>query len=603
MQTHKGMTNLELARLMRAVAAALQINSKLPVARFQVIAYQNAADAIEHLTSEAKDLWDTGELEKIPGVGKTIAERLDELFRTGKVKYFEETFDGLPPAMFELMDVPGIGAKRAYRLSRELGITKAHGALQKLAKAATNGRIQELEGFGEQIEKEILESVGQVKERNKRLLLPYATIIAEELIEYMKKNSHVMKIEPLGSLRRRVSTVGDIDIAVATDHPKEIIDHFVNYPKKQKLIEKGPISSSLLLPGGVQVDLMVQPENHFGALLQHFTGSKHHNVALRTYALKKGLSLSEKGIKRKMTNGKLKMENYKTEESFYEALGLQWVPPEIREDDGEIEASLRSAQGLPGGLPKLVELEDIKGDLHMHSNFPAETSHDAGVDAMAELAAVGEALGYEYMGFSEHNPKQSESEAKVLHTLKKKQQMVQIINDKLGNDKFKVFNGLEVDIQPSGKLSLTEKGFDTLDYAIVSIHSSFRGSRDEQTKRVLAGLEHPKVRIFGHPTGRKLNEREGIELSWEKIFEYCLKNNKWVEINSSPDRLDLPDILVRDAVKARVKLIISTDSHSKDWLPGMRYGVSVARRGWAQEKDVVNTLGADEFEKLLREEK
>ena len=593
METRKGMTNLELARLMRAVAAALQIKSQLPVTRFQVIAYQNAADAIEHLTSEAKDLWDDGELEKIPGVGKTIAERLDELFKTGKVKHFEETFEGLPPAMFELMEVPGIGAKRAFRLTKELGINKAHGALEKLAHAASKGHIRELEGFGEQNEKEILEAVGQVKERNTRLLLPYAATIADEVIAWMKGNPNIKQIEPLGSLRRQASTVGDIDIAVAVsdDKAKEVIEHFVNYPKKQKLIEKGPISSSLLLPGGVQVDLMVQPETHFGALLQHFTGSKHHNVALRTYALKKKLSLSEKGIK---VGGK--MEYFKTEEAFYKRLGMDWIPPELRENQGEIELALN------GKLPKLVELSDIKGDLHMHSNFPQETSHDSGVHSMAEMVAVGKELGYEYMGFSEHNPKQSEPEAKALDTLKKKLEMTQMINEKMKNDNFQVFNGMEIDIQPSGKLSLTEKGFDTLDYAIASIHSSFRGDRVEQTKRVLEGLSHPKVKIFGHPTGRMLNKREGVELDWEKVFEFCLSHNKWVEVNSSPDRLDLPDSLVFQAVKKGVKIIIGTDSHEKAWLPGMRYGISVARRGWAEKKDVVNTLNLEDFRKYLNTE-
>lgn len=594
MQTRRDMTNLEIAKLMRAVSAALRIKSKLPVTRFQVIAYQNAADAIEHLTSEAKDLWDAGELEKIPGVGKTIAERLDELFKKGKVKHFQETFEGLPPAMFELMDVPGIGAKRAYLLTKKLGITKARGALEKLAHAAERGRICELEGFGEQIEKEILEAVRQVKERNKRLLLSFATIIAEEVVEHMKKNPHVKKIETLGSLRRNVATVGDIDIAVATEEPAEVIEHFVNYPKKQKLIERGPISSSLLLPGGVQVDLMVQPENHFGSLLQHFTGSKHHNVALRTYALKKKLSLSEKGItplRQGSVGGKGKMLSFTTEEKFYNYLGLDWIPPEIREDQGEIEAALSH------DLPKLVELRDIKGDLHMHSNFPEETSHDVGLDNMEEMVEVAGKLEYEYVGFSEHNPKQNMDESKILDVLEKKRERVQKLKTK--NLKLKIFNGLEVDITPSGKLALPEKAFATLDYAIVSVHSSFKGTKEDQTKRVLSGLEHPRVRIFGHPTARKLNQREGIELDWEKIFGYCLKNNKWVEINSSPDRLDLPDVLVREAVKAGVKLIIGTDSHSKGWLPGMRYGVSVARRGWAQEKDIINTLPLGELEKLL----
>lgn len=593
MQTHKGMTNLEIAKLLRSVAAALQVKPQHPATRFRIIAYNNAADAIEHATSEAKDLWDDGELERIPGVGKGIARDLDELFKTGKVAPFEEIFVGLPPAMFELMDVPGIGAKRAYKLSQELGISKAHGALEKLAHAAQKGHIRNIEGFGEQIEKEILESVGQVKERIRRLLLPHATIITEDLLNWMKNCPQVKIIEPLGSLRRSASTVGDIDIAVATDKPNLVIEHFTKYPKKVKLIEAGPLSSSLLLAGGVQVDLMVQPEDHFGALLQHFTGSKYHNVALRTHALKKKMSLSEKGIK---FEGKGEIKGYPTEEAFYKALGMDWIPPELREDKGEIELALKHK------LPQLVELKDIKGDLHMHSNFPPETSHDAGINSMEELAQMALDLKYEYIGFTEHNPKSSLSESSVLEILKQKHEMVESLNSKFKTQKSKlhIFNGLEIDIQPTGKLSIPEKGFDYLDYAVVSLHSSFRGTRADQTKRVLLGLDHPKVRIFGHPTARKLNEREGVELDWEKIFEFCLSHNKWLEINSSPDRLDLPDSLVFEAVKKGVKLVIDTDAHEKDWLKGMRYGVSVARRGWAERKDIVNSLSLEDIEKLLK---
>ena len=584
------MNNLEIAKLLRSVAAAYQVNpaaSSEPTTHFRIVAYQNAADAIEHLTSEVKDLWDDNKLKEIPGVGNTIADYLDELFKTGKIKHFEEIMHDLPPAMFELMDVPGIGAKRALRLSRELGITRTHGALEKLIHAAEHGHIRNLEGFGEQLEKEILLSVKTVKERSKRLLLPFATIVAEEVVSYMQKHPSVEKIETLGSLRRRVATVGDIDIAIATNKPKEVIEHFAAYPKKTKLIEKGDSTSSLLLPGGVQVDLMVQPPQYFGALLQHFTGSKHHNVALRTYALKKKLSLSEQGIKSGM-----RIEYFATEEEFYKRLGMDWIPPELRENEGEIELALLHQ------LPKLVELEDVKGDLHIHSSFPEETSHDAGINSMEKLVKEAERLDYEYIGFSEHNPKQSLAEDKIISVLEEKQERVRKLEAK--NPKLKLFNGLEIDITPSGALALPERAFAALDYAIVSLHSSFRGTKADQTKRVLEGLAHPKVRIFGHPTGRKLNEREGVELDWDKIFDYEIKNNKWIEINSSPDRLDLPDSLARQAIKLGVKLIINTDSHAADWLLGMRYGVSVARRGWAEKKDIINTLSLQEFEKILR---
>lgn len=587
----KNMTNLEIAKLLRSIAAAYQIKGEDEgVNRFRVIAYNNAADAIEHATSELKDLWEEGKLSEVNGVGAAMGDYLDELFRTGKVRHFDRITEGLPPAMFELLDVPGLGAKRAYRLTKELGITKPHGALEKLKKAAEKGRIRGLEGFGEQSEQVILESIKEAKERTRRLLLPYASSIAEDVVGWMKKISAVGMINPLGSLRRQAATVGDVDIAVASEDPVEVIEHFTKYPKKVKVIEAGPATASLLLPGGAQVDLMVQPPKYYGALLQHFTGSKYHNVALRTYALKKGMSLSERGIKKK--NGKI--EHFSTEEEFYRALDMEWIPPEIRENEGEIEAALENK------LPCLVELKDIRGDLHIHSNILTDPSHDSGGDSIEKIVESAQALGYEYIGISEHNPKSEDSEKKVLEDLKRKKEKVEKINDMLKGRLKRVFNGLEIDIRPSGELVLPEKAFDLLDYAIVSLHSSFRGIKLEQTKRVLAGLSHPKVRIFGHPTARKLGEREGVDLEWEKIFDFCKSQNKWLEINSWPERLDLPDMQVHDAIRHGVRMVINTDSHAVEHLRGMRYGISVARRGWAGKGDIINTLGYNEFEESIR---
>lgn len=576
---------MEIAELLRAVAAAFQLKER-PSSndKFRIIAYQRAADAIEHATSEAKDLWEEGKLGSVAGIGTAIAGHLDELFKTGKVRHFESVTRGLPPAMFELLKVPGIGAKTAYKLTKELGITKAHGALEKLRKAAERGHIRKIEGFGEQSEKEIADATQEASERTRRLLLPYASSIAEDVVAWLKKSSDVKRADPLGSLRRQASTVGDIDIAVASNEPKGVIEHFVRYPKKTKVLEAGEATASLLLPGGTQVDLMVQPPNAYGALLQHFTGSKHHNIGLRTLALKKGLSLSEYGIKRR---GRL--TKYATEEEFYKALGMDWIQPELREDRGEFEAALNHK------LPELVEIPDIKGDFHIHSNVMTDVSHDTGRDPIGDYIKEAERLEYEYIGFSEHNPKSDLSETKVLEILKRKKDRVQ----KAESRKVKVFNGLEVDIKPDGGLALPERAFDLLDYVIASIHSSFKGSKEKQTKRVLAALAHPKVKVLGHPTGRKLNEREGVDFIWEEIFEFCKKHDKWLEINSWPERLDLPDILVHEAVKRGVKLIINTDSHEVEHMRGMRYGVSVARRGWAQKEDIVNTMEYNEIRKLI----
>lgn len=594
METHKNMTNLEVAKLLRAVAAAYQVHTPpLPNTRFRVVAYERAADSIEHLTSEIKDLWQDGKLGEVPGIGSGLQASLEELFTHGKVKHFEEVMGHLPPAMFELLQVPGIGPKSAYRLSRELGITKAQGALGKLQKAARQGQIRDIEGFGEQSELQILETTKLVKNKSTRHLLPYATIVAEEIIAWMKKSPEVERVEPLGSLRRQVSTIGDVDLSVASKRPEKVIKHFVDYPKKTKLIEAGERTASILVPGGLHVDLMVQPTEAYGALLQHFTGSKEHNIALRTLSQKKGISLSEYGIKKGD-----KAQTFQKEEDFYRALGMDWIPPEIREDRGEIQAA------LTGKLPKLVELKDIKGDLHLHSNFPPETSHDAGLNSPEEMAEEAGRLGYEYIALTEHNPKREEKESVILDVLKRKKEKIEKINYSCegGREKGlqKVFNSLEVDIRPSGELALPEKAFDLLDFVMVSIHSRFQGSKVEQTKRVLKALEHPSVLIFGHPTGRMLGGREGIDLDWEKIFEVCKEKNILLEINSWPERLDLPDTLAHDAIKHGLKLVINTDSHAKDQMELMRYGVSVARRGWAEKSDIANTLGYNEFVSLIK---
>lgn len=599
MKPKKVWTNPEIAELLRAVGAAYQLKDPARN-KFKIIAYQRAADAVEHATSELKDLWDDGKLKDVPGIGPSIAQHLDELFRAGESKHFDEVMKGLPPGMFDLMKVSGIGAKRAFRFAKELGVS----SLKDLEKAAKTGKIAKLEGFGEQSEKDIAKSLAETKERVVRNLLPHAAIIANDVMEWMIKDKNVKKIDPLGSLRRQAATIGDIDLSVATTEPQEVLEHFTKYPKASRVIEKGTISSSIIVPGGIQVDLMVQPPEAYGSLLQHFTGSKHHNVALREFALKKGLSLSEKGIKDLKTG---KVMKFSDEHEFYKYLGLSYIPPEMREDTGEIDAAKENK------IPRLVEIKDIKADLQIHSSYDVETSHDVGDMTMEEIMRAADEHGYEYVAFTEHNPSQAKhSDKQVVEILKRKREKVDKINFaiqngkinySIGNMKFKrlqkVFNSLEIDILPNGKLPVPEAGLLTLDFALVSIHSSFRLDRSIQTKRVLTALENPKVQIFAHPTGRKLNEREGADLNWPEIFEFALKRGKWIEINADPNRLDLPDSLVREGVKRGIKFSLGTDTHHKDGLNNMGFGVSVARRGWCEARDIVNTRSLKEFEKLL----
>jgi len=595
----KEFTNKEIAKILKAVAAAYEVKKG---DKFKIMAYDRASTSVEHATSEIKDLWDDGKLNELPGIGAAIASHLDELFRTGRVRHFEEVMKGLPPAMFEFLSIPGIGAKTAYKLCQKLKIKNPKTALKELERAAKLGKIRIIEGFGEESEKKILEAIeafkkGQIKER--RMVLPYADTIAQEIVSYLLNCKAVKRVDTLGSLKRMVSTIGDIDIAVATESPQEVIDWFLKYPKIKKVIEKGPTGASILLENGRQVDLRIGKPEAYGAMLQYFIGSKHHNIHLRELALKKGFSLSEYGIRPlKFKKDKQKILEFEKEEDFYHFLGLDWIPPELREDSGEIEAALNHT------LPNLLKIDDIKGDLHIHSNFPIETSHDQGTASMEEVIRKGEELGYEYIGFTEHNPSISKHKPKeIIEILKRKKEEIDKINysneKRVRNIPIKALNGLEIDIKPNGTLGIPEEGLKLLDYAIVSVHTSFKMNREEMTKRILSALEHSKVKILGHPTGRKLNEREGYELDWEKVFDFCLKKGKWLEINAWPDRLDLPDVLVREAVKRKVKMVICTDSHSLEHLNLMRYGVAVARRGWAEKNDIINTLPYKEFKKLL----
>ena len=605
------MTNMEIADLLEAVAAAYKVKGENNN-KFRIVAYERASDAVQHLSSEAKDLWDDGKLEEVAGIGKSIAEHLDEIFRTGRSYHFEKVMRGLPPSMFELMKVPGIGAKTAFSLSSKfkskISDSDPIGSLEKLAK---RGEIAKLAGMGEDSQNAILKSIKEIKGRTIRLLLPYATQIAQEIIDWLKKSNDVIRADALGSVRRKASTVGDVDIAAATNNPKRVIDHFTKYPRATRVLEKGERTSGIVVTGGRQVDLMVESPQAYGALLQHFTGSKQHNIALREYALRlsPSLSLSEYGIKKRITNHESLITKFKTEKQFYNFLGMEWIPPELREGGGEIEAALRQAQGKPSGLPKLVELNNIKGDLQIHSSFDIETSHDLGESTMSEIVQKANELGYEYIAFTEHNPSHGQhKENEIIEILKRKKEKVEKLNKSLskslpagkaGSSLRKVFNSLEIDMLPNGKLPVPEKGLKLLDFALVSIHSSFRQSKDVTTKRVIAALSHPKVKIFAHPTGRMLGKREGVELDWEKIFEFSLSNNKWLEINAEPMRLDLPDVLVKDAVKGGIKLTIGTDAHHVNGMDNMPYGVFVARRGWAERDDIVNTRGLREFEKMI----
>jgi DNA polymerase (family 10) len=583
------MSNQEIAKLLRNVAASYTIKDEKKF-HFQIVAYQNAADVINGLTKEVKDYYKENKLEEIPGIGQTLMSHLEELFKKSNVSHFVWALKGIPEAVFPLLDVPSFGPKKAYRLVKEFNLKNPNMVLDDLEKIGKKGKIAPLKGFGEKSQADIIRAIEEFRRgmgKTTRMTLPYAQEIADKIVEYMKTCQAVIRIEPLGSLRRQVATIGDIDLAVSSNNPKAVLDHFTAYSYIERIIEKGAISASILTSGGKQIDLLIQPPESFGSLLQHFTGSKNHNVHLREFALKKGLSLSEYGIKNLRDKNK-SLKTYSTEEGFYQAIGLQWIPPEIREDQGEIELSKNS------NLPKLVEVNDIKGDLHLHSNYPIEPSHDLGQNSFEEMLIKARELKYEYLGFSEHNPSQAKhTSEKIYEILKKRDEKIEQIKSEIKN--VRIFKLLETDILPNGNLAIDNRSLDLLDGTIVSIHSVFNMNKEDMTKRIIAGLSHKKAKILAHPTGRLLNNRSGYELDWEKIFDYCKKYDKALEINSWPDRLDLPDSLVKQAVENDIKMVINTDSHAASQMDLVRFGVSVARRGWATKNDILNTLSYNEF--------
>jgi DNA polymerase (family 10) len=590
MKLHKNMNNQEITSLLRAVAAALEVKGESP---FRIRAYDNAADSVEHASREVKDLWEEGKLRELPGIGANIASHLDELFKTGKAKHFSSLFSSLPEAMFELLEVPGIGPKTAYKLSKTLKISKPARAVERLKEAANKGLIRNIEGFGEESEAAIIKGIEEYQRREYRMLLPTALQLAEEMVSYMEKEKAVLRIDPLGSLRRRAPTIGDLDLAVATTNPAKVIDHFKKFPLAKKVLAAGENTARIIHRSGRQIDIKTQEPSRYGSMLQHFTGSKKHNIHLREIAMEKGLSLSEHGIKKK---GKLR--KYADEKQFYKALGMDWIPPELREDTGEIEAAQKHA------LPILIRADQIRGDLHLHTNYDWQSSHDAGVNTPKEMINKAIELNYEYIGIGDHNPStRAYSDRKLITEVKKRSKYIEQIKSSIKsrdqNRTIIILNSLEVDILADGKLSLPNEAMDLLDYAVVSVHSSLRMSREKMTKRVIKGLTHPKAKILGHPTGRLLNKREGYELDWEKVFKFVRQENKFLEINAWPTRLDLADTLVRRAISYGIKLAINTDSHSKKHLDFMHYGVDVARRGWAQPRDIINALPFKTLKKLL----
>ncbi len=599
-------SNKNISELLRNVAAVYLLTN---VNRFKIIAYQRAADTIEHLDTELFDIWQDQRSLNIPGIGPTISGHLNEYFEQKSSGHLEKILNQIPKTVFSLMKIPSIGPKKAYKLINELQLFTEKTLISDLKKAASEGRVEKIPSFGKKSEDELIKAIELYEKHSVqtvRMNLGYANSLADQVINYIKLLP-VQRIDLLGSLRRRVSTIGDIDIAVATDtvNPKEIIDHFIRYPGTISVNNAGDKKASITIRPNIRVDLRVQDIKSYGSMLQYFTGSKAHNIKLREVAMKKGYSLSEWGVK------KINLNNIKTdrihdvifrtdeliefsdEKQLYSFFGLEYIPAEIREGTNELDLAAVHK------IPHLVQPQDLRGDLHIHSDYDIQTSHDLGVNSYVQIIEKAQDLGYEYAGFADHNPKQSGlSTEDVVSILKRRKEAIDKIS-RTNKYRIKYYIGLEVDILPSGEIAFAEKALEYVDYLIVSIHSSFQQSRDVMTRRIVRALSYPKVRIFGHPTGRLINKRPGIDLDWDIIFEAVKKNNQALEINASPERLDLPDSLVREAVQNGIKCIINTDAHAVSQMEGIQYGVSVARRGWAAKNAIINTESFPKFNEWI----
>jgi DNA polymerase (family 10) len=559
------MRNAEVAQLLNEIADLLELKGDDP---YRIAAYREAARQIENLTEDIVEVWRAGRLDEIPRVGPSIAAKIAEYLETGRLRYLEELRQQVAPGLVELMQVPGVGPRRARLFYEKLGIT----SIRQLEEAARQHQLCKLPGVREKTEENIRRELERLQARTRRLPLGVALPVAERVIALLKDHPAVRRIDAAGSLRRMRETIGDIDILVASDRPLEVIEAFTHLPIVREVLAKGPAKASVLIEGNFQVDLRVIDPASYGAALQYFTGSKEHNIALRELAIRRGWKLNEYGLFDEATGRRLAGE---TEEEIYRMLGLVWIPPELRENRGEIEAAMR------GELPALVELRDIQGDLHLHTNWSDGT---ATLEAMAEAAR---ARGYAYIAVTDHSATLGVAGGLSVESLREQWAEIDRLNERLRP--FRILKGAEVDILADGSLGYPDEVLAQLEYVAVSVHSGFHQSRERMTQRILRALENPYVHTLNHPTGRLLGKREPYEVDLEAVLQAAAARGICVEIDGAPDRLDLDDLWARRAKEMGCLLVVDSDAHSVPALEGVRYGVAVARRGWLEKKDILNT--------------
>jgi len=585
------MENVEIAHLLSKYADLLEIQGE---GRFRVLAYRNAARTIESLSqpvaqliAEGKDL----KTLKLPGVGERMAEHIEEIIKTGTLQALKVLRKEIPATLDELLEVEGLGPKRTKQLYETLGIS----SVKQLEQAIASGKVESLPGFGKKSVEKIRQAIQNLAKRPKRFKLLDADQLVRALIEYLREGGNIEQLEVAGSYRRRMETVGDIDILAASDNAKPVMQRFQTYPEVERVIAAGTTRGTVILRSGLQVDLRILPQRSYGAALHYFTGSKAHNIAVRTLGVERGLRISEYGIFR-VPKGKKAEEvgieegeriGGATEQDVFRSVDLDWVPPELREDRGEIQAAQKHM------LPDLIALDDIRGDLHLHSKWTDGNS------TILEMVRACKERGYQYCAITDHSKAVRVAGGLNAEGFKRQREEIEQAREKVPG--ITVFTGCEVDILPDGSLDLPDDLLVQLEVVVAAVHSKMDMPQSEMTKRVLQALAHPAVNILAHPTGRLINQREPFAIDLERIFHAAKEHDMAVELNAQPDRLDLNDRHLLRAREIGVKIAISTDAHSTGQLQFMSYGIGQARRGWLEKRHVLNAMTRTQLEIWLKQ--
>jgi len=569
--------NKSIADLLTEIADILDIQGENP---FRVRSYRNAARTIADMGQSVRAMVRAGDdLEHIPGIGKSLQERIEEIVSTGKCGFLEELRAKVPPGLTELLKLEGLGPKKVKLLYDELGVD----SVDRLEKSAQAGKLRDLPGMGLKTEEKVLKSIEQYRAGMGRFKLSVGFTYAQALLEYLKGIPGLKRLDPAGSFRRHRETIGDLDLLAICGRGCKVMDRFTTYGDVAEVISEGETKSSVRLKCGLRVDVRVLEEESYGAALHYFTGSKAHNVAIRERAKDLGLKVSEYGVFRAKDEKRLSGAN---EEDVFKAVGLPFIPPELREDRGEIQAAEK------GKLPKLIELGDIRGDLQMH------TSATDGKNTIAEMAQKAKEMGYAYLAITDHSKAVRVAGGLDEKRLAKHLQEVEKAGGKIPG--IRILKGVEVDILADGSLDLKDDILKECDVVLASVHSRFNMEEGEMTRRIIKAIGNPHVSILAHPTGRLILEREAYKVNLKEVFQAAIDHGVVLEINAYPDRLDLRDVDARMAKEMGARLVISTDAHSTGQLELMKFGVFTARRGWVEARDVINTLPLPPLLKILR---